>query len=71
LQKGDKWGNIVLGAGLGGASTHFAVISKHVLKQTFRPKYAKKQCTMFGKKLEERSPGAYRSWGQSAHFVVI
>jgi len=26
---------------------------KHVLKQTFRPKHAKKQCAIFGKKLQK------------------
>jgi len=32
-------GHKVLSAGLGGASTHFAVILKHNFKQKYRPKY--------------------------------
>jgi len=45
----------VLSAGLGGVLTHFTVIKKHVLKQTFRPKYAKKQCVIFGKKIQKNT----------------
>jgi len=33
-------GQTVLDTGLGGASTHFAVIEKRVLSRTLRPKYA-------------------------------
>jgi len=72
-QRRDKWRYAVLGAGLEGASTYFAVIQKHVLKQTFRrPKYATKQRVTFGKKLQKNIILVRIGLGYaSTHFVVI
>jgi len=62
----------VLGAGFGGASTHFAVTEKHVLKQTFTPEYAKKRCVIFGKKLQENIVLVRTGLeGASTHFTLI
>jgi len=61
-----------LSAGIEGASTHLAVIYKHVLKQILRPKYAWKQCVIFGKKLQKnRAPVRTGIRSALTHIAVI
>jgi len=69
---GDKWEHTVLSAGFGGVSTHFAIIEKHVLKQTFTPKYAKKQRVISRTTLQKKIVLVRTSFDSaSTHFTFI